>query len=1142
MLDQTIITAVVAAYLGLLVFAGWWSNRRGDWGNARRAIVYGLSLATLSTAWTFFGAVGDASEGSWMFFANAFGPILAATLGYPAWIKIVRLAKLENSGSIADFMAARFGKSRAVGVTVALVASLASLPYMALQILVLKEVWEFAIGVSDFGDLQTFVLMAILIGLAIGFGARQPSLTHQNRGFVAMIALESLVKIAAILSAAALCLYLMNRENIGIGAAVAELPTPRNIVELPFVTLLILCTITAFTLPRQFHLSFVTVEKVDDARRGVWLFPAYFALWAFATLVIANSIKGGLLVPDVPRNLQTLAIPLEHGMLLGTFVIFLGGLSAGAAMVVVELTAISAMVSNEIVLPTVTAFGRHAKGAAGAGSRVLRVRRASIIGLGLLAWLFYLMIESGGTPTQLGVIALAASAQLLPGLMAGIYWERAHATGVLGGIAAGMAVWALFVLLPVLSYAPGDEVLAMGSLWPTGIGASLELIILASIAVNAIVLVTLSVVAAPQLIDTMQAQKFVRVDQQDVVGQAKEINATVGDLQALLAQFVGAGEARKALLNFHAGTGHASYDEKAAVTPAMAIMAEHVLAGAIGTTSARSVVAIALAVGNQDRESVRQLLDEAGQAVTFSRDLLQMTLDGLEHAVGVVDSDLRLVTWNRNFLKLLGISQEDVFVGLSVLSMPSGKGVEGRSASVRDELAGKAAFVRGRRHFNDEFRPDGGRVLQFIGAPIADENYLMTVVDMTEVREAERVLALGKEELELRVEERTRELTAVNKELELANSLAERVTRAQRQFVAAASHDLVQPLHAARIFIGNVLAERSDDPEIGPVLNRADDAIEGAHRMLRALLNLSQLELGAITPQRRSVDVSALLSSLAIEFESQAKAKGLSLVCLPTTAWMETDRDLLRSVLQNLIVNAIRYTQRGRVVLAARHAGNDIRLEVRDSGIGMDPDRVSAAFGEFARLSDGRRMAEGSGLGLAIVARIAQVLDHAVAVRSYPERGSVFSVTVPRARPGRPRRQISRTAIDLRGLKVLCVDDEEDILIGTEALISHWGGTVATAPDAESALELGGEWDVVLADFSLGYGMNGAELLAALNARTRFQALVTATTEEERLVELPGNITILSKPVSPLALQEYLSRCSGQSQDEGLEDRESASS
>jgi len=1142
MLDESVITAGVTVYLGLLIFAGWWSNRRSDWGNTRRAIVYGLSLATLSTAWTFFGAVGDASEGSWLFLANAFGPILAATIGYPAWIKIVHLAKLENSGSIADFMAARFGKSRAVGVTVALVAGLGALPYMALQIVVLKEVWGYAIGVPEFSHFETFALMVTLIGLAIVFGARQPSLTHQNRGFVAMIALESLMKIAAIVFAAGVCLYVLDRDGLGIGRSVSEMPSPGNIVELPFATLLILCTVTAFTLPRQFHLSFVTVEKVEDARRGLWLFPAYFALWALATLIIANSIKGGLLVPDAPRNLQTLAIPLEHGMSFATFVIFLGGLSAGAAMVIVELTAISAMVSNEIVLPTLSAMSHESKGTARAGSRVLLVRRISIIALGAMAWLFFLLIDGTGSPTQLGVIALAASAQLLPGLIAGIYWERAHARGILGGIAAGMAVWALYVLLPVLSNGSGEDFLESSLLWPTTNSARLELMILASIMVNTLVMFGLSLVAKPRLIDMMQGQRFVHANQHGVSGHLKQFNATAGNLRDLLAQFVGEHEAHRALLNFHAGMGHASYEDSASVTPAMAIMAERVLAGAIGTTSARSVVAIALAADTQDRDNVRQLLDEAGHAVTFSRDLLQVTLDGLEHAVGVVDRDMRLVAWNRKFLDLLGVSLDRAVVGQSVIGASTESGPDGQSDSVRAELAGKVNIINRREPFNDEFASVTGRVLQFIGSPIADENYLMTFIDITEIREAERVLASSKEELEERVEERTRELTQVNMDLERASDLAERATRAQRRFVAAASHDLVQPLHAARIFIGNVLAESDEDSKFLPILSRADDAIEGAHRMLRALLNLSQLELGVITPQLQPVDVSALLTSLSLEFENQAEAKGLELICLPSSAWIRTDSDLLRSVLQNLIVNAIRYTQSGRIVVAARRAGDNVRIEVRDSGIGMEPDRVAAAFGEFSRLSDGKRLSEGSGLGLAIVARIAQVLGHEIDVRSLPGEGSVFSITIPRSQPGVPMRPRARTTVDLKGLKVLCVDDEPDILIGTEALISRWGGDVTGVADAASALSLEGEWDVVLADYSLGTGMNGTELLDALRSRSRWQALVTATADEDRSRALADEVVVMTKPVSPLTLQEYLVRCSLQIQEEDCLSRESASS
>jgi CheY-like chemotaxis protein/anti-sigma regulatory factor (Ser/Thr protein kinase) len=350
--------------------------------------------------------------------------------------------------------------------------------------------------------------------------------------------------------------------------------------------------------------------------------------------------------------------------------------------------------------------------------------------------------------------------------------------------------------------------------------------------------------------------------------------------------------------------------------------------------------------------------------------------------------------------------------------------------------------------------------------------------------------------------------------------LAEQATGAQKRFVAAASHDLVQPLHAARLFIGNALVGAEANPALAGLLERADQAVEGAHRLLRALLNLSQLETGALKPRMEPVDLDALLVSLGQEFAGQAASRGLDLVVLPTRAWALSDRDLLRSMLQNLLVNALRYTPCGRVVIAVRTLGPCVRIEVRDSGVGIAPDTLPAAFGEYSRLSEGRRLAEGAGLGLSIVARIAHMLDHPVTVRSRPGAGSTFGVVVRTAAPVAPLARTASPAVDLAGLRVLCIDDEADVLLGTTALIERWGGVVTPVADAAQVPE--GTWDVVLADYHLG-SRDGLAVLRDLAARAPVRLLVTATSEDgwADLLATEG-IGLFNKPVAPLALRAVL--------------------
>jgi signal transduction histidine kinase/Na+/proline symporter len=1130
-----IVVAAIAAYLVVLVTIGWTADRLSVSALRRRLrpVLHGLSLATLCSAWTYFGAVGDASRGSWLFLANALGPILAITAGYPVWRRIALLAKRENVGSLADFLGARYGKSRSLGIAATLVAGLGALPYIALQLTVLMSAWRHVGGAVDQDGWQTAFLTVVLAGIAILFGARRPSLTQHNRGLVGMLAFESVVKLVGLLAVAGLALGLFAMAPDGLAAGFVAAMPAGPVPDGAFVTLVMLCTVTAFTLPRQFHLGFVAIEDVEDSRTAAWIVPAYFTLWVIATLVIAVAIRARFGDPGVTAQLQVLALPEHAGFPVITLLALLGGLSAGAAMVVVELTAVSAMVSNEIVLPLLAHLRGQRDAAPDAGQAVLRARRLTIFGMALLAWLYFRSIHSVEGPTELGQTALTAFAQLMPALIGGIYWRRAHARGAIAGILAGMTVWAFAIAAPafVADTHPATQLFALWpqTVWPT------ELAVWISLALNGLLYVVVSLRTRPRLIDTIQANSFVEPSGRTPLGDGRGIKATIGHLRALLAQFIGQQEADKALREFAAEGRHGMLEDGASVSPALARSAERLLAGVIGASSARNVVAIALAVDSQDAREISSILDEAGHAVHFNRELLQTTLDSLPQAVCVLDRQLALVAWNAAFLRFLALAADDIHIGKPLPALVGDASAAADAGELRARLFACAAVLKAGKLLTGEDHAIGAgadgltsRIVQIAGRPLASGDLLVTLSDVSELRAAEDVLTRSKAELEALVEERTAALVSANQALAEATRQAEQATGAQRRFVAAASHDLVQPLHAARLFLGNALVSADEADPATPLLRKADQSVEGAHRLLHALLNLSRLEIGALEPRPGPVDLGELLASLGEEFAAQARTRGLDLVVMPTHLWVRSDRDLLRSMLQNLMLNALRYTPRGRVVVCARRrkgakgAFDHVAIEVRDTGVGIAEDKLPRAFAEFSRLDEGQSLAAGAGLGLAIVARIADVLDHRLAVRSAPGRGSVFAVTLPLTAPVRRQIPSPRIGADLGGLTVLCVDDEHDVLLGTSALLERWGARVDAAGSCSEAAALGGPWDVVLADYHLGDG-DGLALLRALATRARVRLLVTATPEPGWAESLAAEgIDCLTKPLAPLELQARL--------------------
>lgn len=1107
MLNVSFMLAVIGLYLGALAWVGWRADRAFLPARAK-TVRYGLSLATLCSAWTYFGAVGDAARGSWLFLANAIGPVLAVTLFAPVWRRIAVLAKQENVGSLADFLAARYGKNRQLGIVVTLIATLGTLPYIALQLVVLTQGWAFAVGGAQTGPVGTLVLVMVLTGMALAFGTRRPSLTQHNRGFVAIIAVEALVKISGLLLVAGLCWVLLGRGDHPWAGVWAAVPPLADTSPSTFVILTLLCTVTAFTLPRQFHLGFVALEKPKDMRGASLVVAGYFGLWVVATMVIAVGIRAGHGMAGVSPYLQVLAIPLMRGHMALATVAWLGGLSAGGAMVVVEMTAISAMVSNEIILPLFAGTMRERGKRGDVGRAIVRLRRITMIAIAALAWGYTIAFARAAGPTELGMTALTVFAQLVPALFGGIYWRRGHASGALAGLGAGVVIWAAVSAGPVmLGHA--------GAIWPATRGPWGEAAILLSLLANAAAYVLVSARARPSLIDLIQANNFVEAPDALADQGRREIGATLGDLRQLLRQFLGEIEGDRTLAEIASQLRMVSMEDAQPVSPPMVRQAERVLAGVIGASSARNVVAIALAAGGRDAGEVNRILDEAGHAVHFSRELLQTTLASLPQGVCVVDAGGMIVAWNAGYPQFLGLPGESIHVGqpLDDLLAMAPLAEAARAHRVWRQAQAKAQPLA------EEIALGNGRAFSLRGRALAGGDYLMTLADITDLKRAEQVLAQNQEVLEQRVAERTRALTAANAALEEARARAEQVSGSQRRFVAAASHDLVQPLHAARLFIGNALLAADADQR--DLLERADQSVEGAHRLLQAMLKLSQLELGALHPQHQPVDAGALLASLAAEFESMARARGLDLVVIPTARWVRTDRDLLRSILQNLLVNALRYTPRGRVVMCARRAADGLRFEVRDSGVGLAAEQLPAAFREFTRLEQGQTLSEGAGLGLSIVARIAAALGHRLAVASRPGVGSTFSITVPLCAPQRVRVPVRAVPVALGGLAVLCVEDDEEVLAGTAALIERWGGVV-TRCNRVADVPPEGRWDAVLADYQLGDG-DGFSLLRALAPRAGLRILITATPREDWAEALPrAGIHLLCKPMPPLELQRLL--------------------
>ena len=410
--------------------------------------------------------------------------------------------------------------------------------------------------------------------------------------------------------------------------------------------------------------------------------------------------------------------------------------------------------------------------------------------------------------------------------------------------------------------------------------------------------------------------------------------------------------------------------------------------------------------------------------------------------------------------------------------------------------------------------------------------FVMSFTDITVFRDAERTLKEANENLEERVLERTRELETLNKKLVSATQRSEQESQSKSRFLAAVSHDLMQPLNAARLFASS-LSEVAQEEESKRLSRHIESALSAAEDLIGDLLDISRLESGKLEVHLQSFKVNDVLSNLKAEFEALAHQQGVNFSTVSSSLYVHSDPKLLRRVIQNFLTNAFRYNPKGKVVLGVRRVAGRVRIDVWDNGIGIEQDKQQEIFEEFNRGSQ-VRSDQGLGLGLAISKGIAFVLGHEISMRSWPDQGSVFSLTLDKAEPHEvvPQKAAVLEAVhDLAHLRVLCVDNEQDILVGMQTLLERWGCEVKTALDIKQSMKaLDNQWipDVIFSDYRLDNGRTGLEVLQQCRLRLGdcFEGVIISADRSPDILDgiKSNGFSFMAKPVKPLKLRSLLNR------------------
>lgn len=1156
-----------ALYVAALFAVAYYGDRRGAWQKKTpaRPAIYALSLAVYCTSWTFFGSVGVASSRGLDFLPIYIGPILVIALGFPLILRVVRLAKSQNITSVADFVAARYGKSESVAAVVALISVAGATPYLALQ---LKAVSSSLLivtghvptpGAPQAGAGFTLIAAMVLAVFAILFGARRVDATEHQDGLMLAVAAESLVKLVAFLAVGVFVTYGLFDGLGDLTAQALASPQARALIERTpdwseWAAMTLLSAFAILLLPRQFHVTIVENRDERDVRAAAWVFPAY--LVAINLFVLPLAVAGVLLLPgaDVDRDMMVLALPLRAGDALVTLAALLGGVSAATAMVIVSTVALSIMVSNDLVIP-LALRGRMAQGglrSSDAGALILGVRRLVIVAVLALAYLYARNADESAL-ASIGLVSFCAIAQIAPAFFGGLMWRGATARGANAGMIAGIALWAYTMLLPslnpdldVLGGIVRDGPMGIAALRPTSLfGLDLPRVAHAtfwSLSVNLFFYVAISLAQRPGPLERLQANIFVGGGPARM-GQAVRswrTSTTVGELVSTIGRYLGEARTRAAFENFMRARGQ-EFDLSRETDIQVVRFAEYLLASAIGAPSSRLVLTLLLRRGAVSNKAALKLLDDASAAIQHNRDLLQHALDHARQGVTVFDSNLRLLCWNREFRDLFQLPSDMLRVGLGleeIVRYNARHGLYGEGEA-EDFVASRIESV-----VNDvepfRLRLKAGSVIEIRSARMPDGGLVTTYADVTDAVAAEETLEAANETLERRVRERTDQLLRLNDELARAKSEADAANLSKTRFLAAASHDLLQPLNAARLYATSLVERVGALPpqEEAALARNVDASLEAVEEILVSLLDISRLDAGALRPEFSVFDIDDLLAQLEVEFAPLAREKGLRFEVRRTRCGVVSDRRMLRRLLRNLISNALKYTREGRVVVSCRERGDTLRVSVLDTGMGVPLAQRKAIFEEFRRLDAGAQVARGLGLGLSIVERLSRVLRHPVGLRSLEGRGSVFFVDAPRANAPAAAQAapavVATAPAPLAGLLVIALDNEPRILEGMTLMLEGWGCAVVAARDAQDALarldarapdraQVGG----LLADYHLDEERTGLDAIARL--RAALGPLPAALATADRSAELrerahADDVAVLNKPLKPAALRALLTQ------------------
>lgn len=529
---------------------------------------------------------------------------------------------------------------------------------------------------------------------------------------------------------------------------------------------------------------------------------------------------------------------------------------------------------------------------------------------------------------------------------------------------------------------------------------------------------------------------------------------------------------------------------------------------------------------------VRKNRLEKTQLIDQQESFLRATFDNMPQGVGTFSADGTLLIANTRFGDLLTLPIAMTAVGTpidQIIDVLRNNAIGSMLQSER--FVSLQRYLRRHHNLRTRVRHVNGQMLDIDIRPMPDGGFIVNVVDVTAEFQATEML-------EARVRERTVELTQANErlrkqhehqacveeDLRIANAEVENAMISKTKFFAAASHDLLQPVNAAKLFISTLL-EQSQGTELQQTADRLDGSFRSIEGLLHALLDIARLEATDTHLVATTFPLAEVLRGIEEDWNALALSKGLDLRIVHSSLWVESDQLYLTRSIQNFVDNAIQYTQSGRVLVGCRRRGKHAVIEVWDTGVGISETDQGQIFKEFTRIGNASAAGQGMGLGLSIVERACRHLGHRVAVRSHPGKGSVFSIELPIAEPVfadlRPILKDGMTPTAQMDLIVTLVENDPGVLLAMTQKLESWGASVLAAESTLQAVdmvtELGMAPDIVLADYQLNGDDNGITAIKTLRKAMGqdLPCIMITANYDDRIKEagIANGFSVLTKPV-----------------------------